>query len=56
MLFAERDIVLANQSVCLSLCPMPVLRLKDWTCHTFWRSGVKWKWWSGTVKVQVRNW
>jgi len=27
---AERDIVLANLSVSLSVCPMPVLCLKEW--------------------------
>ena len=35
---AERDIVMANPSVCLSVCPMPVLCLNGWTWrHTFWR-------------------
>jgi len=31
---AERDIVLSVLSVCLSVCPMPVLRQNEWTCHS----------------------
>jgi len=37
---AERDTVVANLSVCLSVCPMPVLCLNEWTYrHTFWPFG-----------------
>jgi len=33
---AERDIVLPIPSVCLSVCPMPILCLNEWTHrHTF---------------------
>ena len=39
---AEHDIVLPLLSVCLSVClsvyPMPVLCLNEWTYHTFWVS------------------
>jgi len=35
----ERDIVVTN-SVCLSVCPMPVLCVNEWIYrHIFWHSG-----------------